>query len=435
MALDIEPNNSETQATSLGTLALGGGGSVNARIISQRLGGDDPVDHFWFGHFASLSEVTVSFNPTQFVSPLDAGGVYGATQRIVIETGTDLSGGSFGVIARWGYDAYKAEFEAIVAQIKATNTALGQAYSEDWDDADLRSEVVLALGLSLTVNLIVEVEGTNVDPGDLAGYIRSGLDDAPNSGGGFRERIEADFRAAAALFDKWETVKIVDLDGREVVLGATIRESWTVDDGEASFFSVIGSNTVTKYGDGGHTTSDGPAFDVPSIEVVATRDSGAHVLGTSGNDTKILSRRDDMFDGLAGNDKLQGKGGDDTLEGGADNDKLYGGTGDDWLDGGLGSDKLDGGGGNDSLTGGEGVDRFFFLGSFGKDLVIDFEAGPTKGDRIVLAKAKFKNFAAVEEAASVNPEGDVVIKKGANWITLGSVNNVGDLHANDFIFI
>jgi serralysin len=50
-------------------------------------------------------------------------------------------------------------------------------------------------------------------------------------------------------------------------------------------------------------------------------------------------------------------------------------VGDDRLDGGAGRDLLGGGSGHDRLTGGDGADRFVFQAGFGKDVILDFQAG------------------------------------------------------------
>ena len=63
------------------------------------------------------------------------------------------------------------------------------------------------------------------------------------------------------------------------------------------------------------------------------------------------------------------------MEAGHGNDTLLGGLGDDDLVAGTGADILVGGEGNDTLDGGNGRDLFVFAGTFGRDVVVNFEQG------------------------------------------------------------
>lgn len=106
--------------------------------------------------------------------------------------------------------------------------------------------------------------------------------------------------------------------------------------------------------------------------------------GGAGRDRISGGQGDDMLDGDGGKDRIAGGGGDDTLSGGASGDRLDGGAGDDALrgdsgrdrlEGGAGGDTLDGGAGNDRLSGEGGGDTFVFDGSWGRDVVTDFDPG------------------------------------------------------------
>ncbi len=111
--------------------------------------------------------------------------------------------------------------------------------------------------------------------------------------------------------------------------------------------------------------------------------AGDDVLrGQKGHDVLRGNGGDDQLSGHKGNDLLKGNSGDDVLRGGkgADNlfggggvDRLFGHRGDDQLKGGRGDDRLRGGTGDDDLHGGKGSDTFIFNGTFGYDVIVDFE--------------------------------------------------------------
>lgn len=120
----------------------------------------------------------------------------------------------------------------------------------------------------------------------------------------------------------------------------------------------------------------------------------------------------------------------DTMNGTANEDVLNGVGGADKLVGNAGADTLNGGAGNDTLTGGLGADRFVFTGTFGTDVVSDFQAN----DVIQLDTAQFANFAAVQAAASQSGLDVIIALNAANTITLTGVT-VGSLNAGDFLFV
>lgn len=134
--------------------------------------------------------------------------------------------------------------------------------------------------------------------------------------------------------------------------------------------------------------------------------------------------------GVADAPARTGTAGADTLNGTPLEDALNGAGGNDKLQGALGADTLNGGLGNDTLTGGVGADRFVFSGTFGNDLVTDFEAN----DVIQLDASQFASFGAVQ-AAAVQSGADVVITlNAANTITLANVT-LASLNAGDFLFV
>jgi serralysin len=143
----------------------------------------------------------------------------------------------------------------------------------------------------------------------------------------------------------------------------------------------------------------------------------------------------DSLDGGKGADEIYGDAGKDTIEGGSGNDQLFGEKSDDRLFAGDGNDTLNGGVGRDQMTGGAGKDVFDFDGAnFGKDKILDFDAGKAKTDRISFEDGLFDSFKDVLAAAEDDSKGDVVITiDGDSAVTLVGVS-VDDLRANDFLF-
>lgn len=152
------------------------------------------------------------------------------------------------------------------------------------------------------------------------------------------------------------------------------------------------------------------------------------------------------------NGKATGADGTDTLDNvnsvygssfadviiGAGNDSsvsvFYGAAGADTIDGGKGNDRIVGGAGNDQLTGGLDNDVFVFAGTFGKDTITDFKAGPDVGDQLQINSASAHSFS--EVLSHANQVGaDCVITLGlAGTITLENVEKSA-LAANDFDFV
>jgi Ca2+-binding RTX toxin-like protein len=120
----------------------------------------------------------------------------------------------------------------------------------------------------------------------------------------------------------------------------------------------------------------------------------------------------------------------DTLNGTALEDTINGQGGADKLSGLVGADTLNGGAGNDTLTGGDGADRFVFTGTFGQDVVTDFQAN----DVIQLDASAFANFAAVQSHAAQAGADVVITLDASNTITLQNVS-LASLNAGDFLFV
>ena len=131
------------------------------------------------------------------------------------------------------------------------------------------------------------------------------------------------------------------------------------------FFEFVNATTA-------RLTVNGSSFDFPRdkvtcfeaetgagndhVEVAASVDVPATLLGGDGKDTLLGGTGNESLDGGDGDDSILGNDGNDTLvggngnnylDGGNGNDSILGGPGDDTLADGMGDDTLDGGGGND----------------------------------------------------------------------------------------
>jgi Ca2+-binding RTX toxin-like protein len=359
MATEAEPNDRANQATSIGTLSLQGGGSVNLVIIGEMLGDGDTVDWFSFSHFPSLETVNVSVKPLiLFNSRLDDGGVNGETQKVVITPKTGLSGDAVGFLIKTGYDAYKNDLNKLIAEVDVIKAAMQQAINAGESSPGFWAEVGMYNQLTALAGQILELNGTNTDPRELADQIRDYLRSEPNRGGGFDSQLDSVYKRMAALFDKWEKPRVYDLDNR-LVTDMAIGEDWTVSGETKARFAVTGSHALTHHkGTQGGTSVETVGFNVASIDILATRDGKyGYVGGTSGNDRRTLTSRNETMDAGGGNDSIDGAGGHDSLNGGKGTDTLKGGKGNDTLIGGSGIDNLDGGDGRDLLVLGKDADK------------------------------------------------------------------------------
>lgn len=94
-------------------------------------------------------------------------------------------------------------------------------------------------------------------------------------------------------------------------------------------------------------------------DVIAPFSTTTGSFTTSGADTVMGDRGNDLIEAGDGDDFVIESFGNDTLRGDGGNDTLVGGNGRDLLIGGTGDDQLGGGHGDDTLLGGEGADRLF----------------------------------------------------------------------------
>ena len=231
------------------------------------------------------------------------------------------------------------------------------------------------------------------------------------------------------------------------------------------------------------------------VSTSSTGDDAVYLVGDSRWESNIW---DDLLDGGRGSDRIFGGQGADTLTGGAGNDVINGGAGSDflqggdgddtilgaadiftgrsmrtapaskfadlraiedtaggtffanpdvarncWIDrrleldtlmGGEGDDILVGGSGSDEFWGGPGADIFVFVGTFGDDVICDFDSAEF-GDKIDLSTVRLiLNFSDLVANHMVQAGQNVVIDAGADGrITLIGAN-ICDLNVTDFIF-
>lgn len=157
------------------------------------------------------------------------------------------------------------------------------------------------------------------------------------------------------------------------------------------------------------------------------------IYGTGARDVIASGLGNDKIYGLTGNDLLNGGVGRDKLFGQGGADKLLGGGGRDVLSGQNGGDTLNGGKGNDVLIGGQGADVFVFAGSFGKDVIRDFNANSNLEDIDLSGVKSIKGFFDLKNNHMTQEGDDVLITAGLNTILLQDVD-LADLNNGDFLF-
>ena len=179
-------------------------------------------------------------------------------------------------------------------------------------------------------------------------------------------------------------------EGNDTLDGGTGDD--TLDGGEGNDTLDGGSGDDTLYGGAGKDTLNGGWED----DYIYGGIGNDALQGSWGDDTIEGGRGDDTIEGGPGDDTIKGGAGDDTIEGGSGDDTIYGGSGDDiiksgrYIYGGTGNDFLygtssddtiEGGSGDDTIESGPGSDIFVYrTGSFGKDVITDFDARVDKLD-------------------------------------------------------
>lgn len=212
--------------------------------------------------------------------------------------------------------------------------------------------------------------------------------DSISDGGGASDRLvlKAGVSVASVRSDSVNLV-IGFADGGRVTLANQLRPDGSPETGHRIEQVVL---------------ADGSVWDQARLRVEALKPTSADdmiqafdgkdtVDGGGGNDSISGHAGNDLLYGGAGRDFLSGGAGDDVLDGGADADSIVGGEGSDFLQGGAGNDTLGGDGGNDLLLGdagddllqgGLGNDRYLFDRGWGRDRLVDADAGAGNQDRI-----------------------------------------------------
>lgn len=285
---------------------------------------------------------------------------------------------------------------------------------------------------------------------DLGAYLADfGANFTPSGRGAFSQGLSGD--EYALWEDADQTIPVAD--GR-----AFVADSGAAGDLSYDIFTNVVSGTLDSLDFGtGVSDSGGGDFSTDSDVLISGLGLSGSGAGNEVNELLLdlmrgnvdvlldtLKNEDIRFTGSTGADSFKGFGnGDDTVSGGRGDDKLFGaagddrllgGVGNDQLNGGVGDDFLDGGAGNDRLTGAAGADTFRFAGDFGKDRIVDFDAGAAVGDRVQLQSGQFADFDAVLEAGRDVGANFVLRLDADNTITLVGVQEA-DLNANDFLFV
>jgi Ca2+-binding RTX toxin-like protein len=191
-----------------------------------------------------------------------------------------------------------------------------------------------------------------------------------------------DDRGITALHGNASANTISGLAGHDELFGYAGGDMLNGNDGD----------DVLDGGTGGDSLQGGNGFDTASYTSAGTElvinltTPGLNTGDAFGDSYSSIEavRGSSFFDNITGReavaDTIWGGAGGDTIHGLGGADKLHGEWGDDTLFGDAGADFIDGGTGADRLSGGGNSDRFIFKGSFGDDVVLDFEDGSDKLD-------------------------------------------------------
>ena len=177
-------------------------------------------------------------------------------------------------------------------------------------------------------------------------------------------------------------------------------------------------NNDTLMGEFGDDTLFGGDF----ADLLYGGDGDDQVFGGREDDEAFGGQGDDWMVGGHGEDLLYGGRGQDELFGGVNRDTLYGGEDDDRIFGGAGGDTIEGGAGDDTLTSGSAFDSFVFNGSFGDDVITDFDVDR---DSLVLTGVSAGEVTVTEVAAGLLIEVDAAA-------AVGTVTLVG-IDEDDFV--
>jgi Ca2+-binding RTX toxin-like protein len=368
--------NSSTGAIT-GTPPFSEIGTVTVRLTANDGQGSSVTDEFDVTVEKSLTltnhDITTNFTED---TALDMDDITIATAADTVTITLDLSTVTVGTLSTGSSGSVNSTFDAMTGQWQASgavadvNTLLESLTFTPQGDLDQDFTITVTVNDGLNA-----VETSTVTMQAIA------VNDAPTLDSAVGDNIVA----ALSPFSADVSTHFSDVDtGESLTYSATLSDGsalpgWLSLNATTGVFSgtpAIGDIAlyeieVTVTDSGGAAVSD-----IFEINV----NSGALIIGTSGQDditgnnnaNEIYGREDnDRIFGLSGNDEIYGEEGDDYLDGGHRRDTIEGGDGNDTIIGGHptdGNDREDslmGGDGNDYIFGGNHHDRLF--GDAGND--------------------------------------------------------------------
>ena len=282
---------------------------------------------------------------------------------------------------------------------------------------------------TLTVPYIVS-DGNGGTNSARVSIMVNGLAEADSVGGAGDDQLVGDSGAN----------RLLGMDGRDLIYGFAGHDE--LHGGNGNDILVGGDGNDRAYGgEGADYAYGGNGVDVLSggegTDVLLGQAGSDYLFGGAGFDylyggdeTDVLvgNGDTDVLYGERGVDWLYGGAGVDWLLGGDDADMMFGEADPDLLFGGNGNDWLDGGAGNDWFWGGSGADRFVSTGTWGHDVIFDYQDGI---DRIDFSYAG--TVARMGNLSIVDSGGYAVISDGVNALYLAGIGAY-QLSAADFLF-
>lgn len=328
--------------------------------------------------------------------------------------------------------SYAGSNAAVVVDLQSQTAIGGDA------DGDSLSSFVNAEGSSHADRLLGS-SGTNLligGDGDDTLIGRAGNDELRGGAGG--DTLIGGTGVDVASYQTSQQAVTVSLAGGTATGGDAQGDSFDGVEG------LIGS----AYGD--HLTGDGGNNRLSGLGGADT------LLGGGGDDVIIGGAGGDTMDGGAGTDTLSYEGSTDwvsiflydgfvagvegygdsianfeNLRGSEVSDALYGDDQANRIEGGRGGDFISGRGGSDTLIGGEGDDMFYYDGSSGADVVMDFQTGGDVDE--IYFDLGYTSFEQVMAFASMDGANTVFTFAPGSTLTLAGVD-MAALTSSDFYF-
>lgn len=223
--------------------------------------------------------------------------------------------------------------------------------------------------------------------------------------------------------------------GIENLVGSRFNDVLCGDDNANRLTGGDGDDTLVSYGGNdvlvggaGADTLDGGEGDRDVADYSGAKDGIVVDLlkgGFAGDASGDFYKGIEFVYGSSSDDKIFG---DDAIN------RLVGNAGDVALEGRGGNDYLLGGASSDTMTGGKGQDVFVFeKGSFGNDVIMDFEAGAGRTGRIQQIGQGVGSFEELLSRAGDTGDGIILKLDGGNIILSGL--KLEQLHGGDFLFL